>query len=510
MAGHHRIRKDRRELYANTVAAWIWSQGTLIAAAITAPLLTRFLSQPEYGLWTQLLSLSAFGVAADMGMSLVFLRRLTNDPDADRASTVRSAAAFYRSSTIVLAAVLLVACWLPDGVLSPYLSHTSTPMLAAVAVIAAIAVNQRSQTSALHLRARGRVDVAQIFGAGPAVTGSIATTLAAYWFGTATAVALTYAVVEIVFDVGLVITANRGRHKTAAAASASRRTLAWWVRLWYESTGILVVDLAPTMSVVIGVTILGHVSGATAVATYGVAARIGSFVGGFIMPFTDSLFVSLCRATANTRGAMTALVIRLSVVALAVGVTAAFAVVAVGPVGLRLVFGPGYGSAVWAALVMILAGTVRSTYRPFLRRIQSENSIGFLRFWFVASTAVQIPLVVLLGGTRWSSAGAALAVLVCSVVFEAMPAAWKFGAGRRLLQTVNRPVIAELLAALGAGCLAFMLALGRQRLGSLAASIAAVAAASTGLFVLHQVIRYIAAARLIRGSSLAPGPGEEK
>lgn len=509
MAVSHRIRKDRRELYANTVAAWIWSQGTLITAAITAPLLTRFLSQAEYGLWTQLLSLSAFAVAADMGMSLVFLRRLTNDPDADRPSTVRSATVFYRFSTIVLTAVLLVACWLPDGVLSPYRSHTSTPMLAAIAVIAAIAVNQRSQTSALRLRARGRADVAQIFGAGPAVTGSIATAVAAYWFGTATAVALTYAVVEIAFDVGLVITARRGRPKTPAAATASRRTLAWWTRLWYESTGILIVDLAPTISVVIGVTILGHVSGAAAVACYGVAARVGSFVGGFIMPFTDSLFVSLCRATANTRGAMTALVMRLSVVALAVGVTATFAVVAVGPDGLRLVFGAGYGSVVWAALVMILAGTVRSTYRPFLRRIQSDNSMGFLRFWFVASMAAQIPLVVLLGGSRWSSAGAAVAVLVCSLVFEATPAAWKFGAGRRLLQTVNRPVIAQLLAALGAACLALMLAWGRQRLGGMATGIAAVAAASTGLFVLRQVIKYIEAARLISGSSLAPGRGKE-
>ena len=159
---------------------------------------------------------------------------------------------------------------------------------------------------------------------------------------------------------------------------------------------------------------------------------------------------------------------------------------------------------------MILAGTVPQ-YLPTLPAggYNRRTALVLLRFWFVASMATQIPLVVLLGGTRLSSAGAAMAVLVCSVVFEAMPAAWKFGAGRRLLQTVNRPVIAQLLAALGAACLAFILALGRQRLGSLTASVAAIAAASTGLFVLRQVIKYIAAARLIRGSSLAPGPGEE-
>lgn len=508
MTGRHRLARERRELYANTIAAWIWSQGTMIASAATAPLLTRLLSQQEYGLWTQLLSLSALAATADMGMSLVFLRRITRDSDSDRPSTVRSATAFYRTSTIILTAALLVACLLPEGLLSPYRSHTSAPLLAALAMMAAIAVNLRTQTSALRLRARGRADLTQIFGAGPSVTGSIATTFAAYMFGTTVAVAFSYAVVEIAFDVGLVITARRGWPRSPSPAAAYRRSFAWWTRLWYESTGILVVDLMPMMSGFIGVTILGHVTGAAAVADYGVAARLGSLVGGFIMPFTDSLFVSLCRGTANTRGAMTALVIRLSVVALAVGITAAFAVVAAGPNGLRLVFGNGYGTAVWAALVMILAGTVRSTYRPFLRRIQSENGIGFLRFWFVASMAAQVPLV-LLGAALWSSAGAAIAVLACSLIFEAIPSAWKFSAGRRLLKAVNKSVIAQMLAAFCAACLALILAWGRQRLGGLGASIAAIAAISTGLLVIRQVIQYFAAARLIRSSSPAASRAEE-
>ena len=178
----------------------------------------------------------------------------------------------------------------PDGVLSPYLSHTSTPMLAAVAVIVAIAVNQRSQTSALHLRARGRVDVAQIFarpgdyrvdrydscgvlvrhgdGGGAHLCGG-----------------------------GDRFRCRPGDNGQSGPVQDHGRSLCVTADLGVvgaivaESTGILIVDLAPTISVVIGVTILGHVSGAAAVATYGVAARVGSFVGGFIMPFTDSLFV---------------------------------------------------------------------------------------------------------------------------------------------------------------------------------------------------------------------------
>jgi len=322
-------------------------------------------------------------------------------------------------------------------------------------------------------------------------------------------VAFSYAVVEITFDVGLLITARRHWPNSPSEATARRRSFAWWTRLWYESTGILVVDLMPTISGVIGVTILGHVAGAVAVAAYGIAARLGNLVGSFIMPFTDSLFVSLCRGNSHAKGAMTGMMMRLSIVALAVGTTASFALVAAGPKGLELFFGSGYGSAVWPALVLILAGTVRSTYRPFLRRIQSENGIGFLRFWFVASMAIQVPLV-LFAAARWSSTGAAMAVLTCALLFEAIPTARKFSAHRRMLETVNKLVIAQMLAAVCLACFALILAWGRQRAGGLAASVAALATISTGLLVVRQVIKYMAAARLIRTSSLSPSRTEER
>ena len=114
-------------MFANTIASWTWSQGTLIVSIVSLPLLTRWLSSDEFGLWTQLLSLSALATVADMGMSLVFLRRITDSADPDSAAMLRSAAAFYRTSTTVLTAVLVLTCTLPHGLLSPYLGHTSAP-----------------------------------------------------------------------------------------------------------------------------------------------------------------------------------------------------------------------------------------------------------------------------------------------------------------------------------------------------------------------------------------------
>ena len=500
MAGRHRIARDRRELYSNTIAAWTWSQGTLVASILTVPMLTRLLSQAEYGLWTQLLSLSALAVAADMGMSLVFLRRITDSTDTDSASIMRGAKAFYRVSTTVLTAVLVLACTLPRGLLSPYMAHTSMPLPAAFAVIAGIAVNLRCQTASLRLLARGRMDLTQIFGAGPAVVGTFGTVLAAYWFGTAVAMAFVYAAVEIAFDVALVIIAHQYAATWHTASPVTNRTFAWWARLWYESTGVLMIDIAPTISILIGITVVSQVVGPAAAAVYGVAGKVGSLVRRFITPFTESLFVSLCRATASTTGAVAVLLVRLATMALATGITVVFVVVAAGPSGMRLAFGSGYGSGVWVVLVMVLVDTIRSIYRPFLRKIQSENCIGLLRFWFVASMITQVPLAIL-ASARWSTVGAAIAVLACTFFFEAVPPAWKLCTGRRLLGVARKPVLGQALAVLGAACFALLLAWARQQLGIIAVSFAAVGAITTGLFALAQVLRYLAAARPTRNSS---------
>jgi O-antigen/teichoic acid export membrane protein len=500
MAGRHRIARDRRELYANTIATWMWSQGTLAASILSVPILTRLLSQAEYALWTQLLSLSALAIAADMGMSLVFLRRITDSVGADSASIMRSAAAFYRVSTTVLTAVLVLACTLPRGLLSPYMAHTSMPLPAAFAVIAGIAVNLRCQTSALRLLERGRMDLTQIFGAGPAVVGTFGTVLAAYWFGTAVAVAFAYAAVEIAFDVALVIVAHQYAPRWRTASPVNKNTFTWWARLWYESTGVLMIDIAPAISMLIGITVVSHVVGPAAAALYGVAGKVGSLVRRFITPFTESLFVSLCRATASTTGAVAVLLVRLAIMALATGITVVFVVVAAGPNGMRVAFGGGYESGVWVVLFMVLADTIRSIYRPFLRKIQSENGVGFLRFWFMASVIAQVPLAIL-ASARWSTVGAAIAVLACAFFFEAVPPAWKLCTGRRLLGVASKPVLGQALAVLGAACFALWLAWARQEMGIIALIFAAAGAITTGLFAIAQVLRYLAAARPMRNSS---------
>jgi len=510
-AGRHALRapvRERNELFANTIASWVWSQGTLIVSIVSLPLLTRWLSSDEFGLWTQLLSLSGLATIADMGMSLVFLRRITDSTGTDGASVLRSAVAFYRTSTAVLTAVLLLACTLPDGFLSPYLAHTSMPLPAAFAVITGIAVNLRCQTPALRLLARGRMDLTQIFGAGPAIVGTVATVLAAYWFGTAVAVAFAYAAVEIVFDVALVITAYHYAPTRRTVSPGTRHKFVWWVRLWYESTGVLMIDIVPMISMLICVTVVSHIVGLAAAAVYGVSGKVGSLVRRFIMPFTESMFVSLCRATASTRGAITLLQVRLAVVALATGITVAFAVVAAGPSGMRIAFGSAYGSVAWVVLVMIFADTVRGIYRPFLRKMQSDNDIGSLRFWFMASLVAQVPLTVL-ASARWSTIGAAIAVLACTFLFEAVPTAWKLCAGHRLPGVASKPVLGQVLTAVGAACFAVLLAWVRRQMGTIAVSFASVGAITTGLFDLGQVLTYLATARRVRNSSHVPNPGEE-
>jgi len=508
VAGRHRAEVgDRHELYANTIASWTWSQGTLAVSIVTVPTLTRLLNQPEYGLWTQLLSLSALATVADMGMSLVFLRRATDNASVDSASMLQSATAFYRTITTLLTITLVLVCTLPHGLLSPYMNYTSMPIPAALAVIAGISVNLRCQTSTLRLLARGRMDVVQIFGAGPAIVGTFATVLTAYFYRTAAAMSFAYAAVEIFFDIALMITA-RHYASTRGRVSSTNRSFVWWVRVWYESTGVAMIDVVPMISLLIGVTVVSHVVGLAAAAIYGVAGKVGSLVRRFITPFTESLFVSLCRATFGTRSAMTALLARLSVVALSIGITAAFVVVTAGPIGMRVAFGSTYESAVWVVLIMVLSDTVRCVYRPFLRKIQSENDIGSLRFWFLTSIIVQVPLAVF-ASVQWSTIGAAIAVLACTFLFEAIPAAWKVCAGRRLLGVAGRPILGQALAVLGAACLALLLAWGRRQMGAFAVSFAAAGAITTGLFALAQVLRYLAAARSVRGPAQIPDPNED-
>lgn len=496
--------QDRRELYTNTIAAWIWSQGTLVVSILSLPLLTHFLSGDEFGLWTQLMSLSALATVADMGMSTVFLRRITDSADADPASVLQSATAFYRVSSTILTATLLAASLVPGGLLSPYMSHTKLPALAALLVIVAIAVNLRCQTCTLRLLAQGRMDIELIFGAGPAVVGTLVSIAAAYWFKTAVAVAIGYAAVEIAFDVGLVFVAYQ-RWPRPRIKPVADRTRAWWGRLWYESTGVMAIDLVPLISMAIGIAVVGHVVGPAAAAVYGLGWRVGSLVGRFFTPFSDSLLVSMCRAAASARAALARLATQLSVVTLAGGITVAFAVVVVGPDGMRLVFGSGYGNGIWVALVFVLTGTIRGMYRPFYRKIQSENGVGSLRYWFAAGMIAQVPLTIV-ATMRWSVVGAAAATLACSAVFEAAPVARKLTMYHRSEGTVGKPVRRQAGAVVCAGCFVVLLAWGRQHYGTATIGFSAIGVITAGSLTFYQIRRYLAVARPVTNSSRTANP----
>ena len=499
--------RNRRELFANTIAAWTWSQGTLAASVFALPLLTHFLGTSEFGLWTQLLSLSGLATVADMGMSAVFLRRMTDGTDASQSSILQSATRFYRASSAALTVTLLLVSLVPGGLLSPYMSCTKMPVVTTILTVAAMGVNLRCQPSALQLLSRGRLDLNRIFGSGPAITGTITSIAAAYWFGTAAAVSIGYAAVEIAFDMALVLVARQ--YGRGSAGPSTHLAFAWWKRVLRESAGVLVINSVPSASLAIGIAVAGHMAGPAAAALYGVASKVGSLVPRSFMPFIESVFVALCRATPATRPAVARLAAQLSVVALASGATVAFIVAAAGPDGMRLVFGTGYGRSVWVVLVLVLTATIRSMYQPFLRNIQSENGIGSLRYWFLASIAVQIPLAIV-AAARWSAAGAAIAVLACSALFEAVPTARRLSVCQRPGGVASSAAFGQACAVTAAGCLALLLAWGREQLGTVAIGASLVCAITAGLLTLRQVAQYLAAARNLANPLLMPDPEKQE
>jgi hypothetical protein len=108
---------------------------------------------------------------------------------------------------------------------------------------------------------------------------------------------------------------------------------------------------------------------------------------------------------------------------------------------------------------------------------------------------------------HWSMVGAAVAVLACAVVFEAVPMAHKLSAHHRSEGMGSKPVLRQAGAVICAGGVVVLLAWGRQRLGVAAIGLAAIGAVTAGLLTSHRILRYLAAARPVAGSQLAPEPG---
>ena len=414
--------RERRELFVNTLAAWGWAQGTLVASVLVLPLLTHLMSKAEFGLWAQMLSLNTLATVADLGMSQVFLRRLASAGRSSESSLVRMAAAFYGTSGSILTLVLLAICLLPGGLLAPYSGKTQLPGVTAVAIIVAIAVNLAVQPYTLRVLARGRLDLERVFGAGPAVVGTIVTGVAAYWFGSALAVGVGYALVEVAFDVALIAVVRRSTAFKVEPSIAGGVLTTRWRDLLHESWGVLVIGVTPQLGLLIDIAVVGHIEGPAAVAIYAVCQRGAYLLPRFFSAFTESLFVTLCRAEGTDRQALAGHVAALSRVLVFSGLALTCAIVTVGARALTVVFGAGYGEGEAALVILAVAATIRAVYMPGLKRLQADAALGMLPRWFVMSVVAHIALAILLT-MEWSLPGTSLSALLAALAFEAWPVA---------------------------------------------------------------------------------------
>ena len=487
----------RRELYINTVVTWAWAQGTLVASTLALPLLTRFLPKPEFGLWSQLLALSAVATIADFGMSSVFVRMITATDQGSSAATLDSARRFYRAASAILAAVLLMVCLVPGGLMAPFLTTTHSPRLTAVIVVAAVVVNLAVQPYTIRLLSRGRLDIEGLFGAGPAIVGTLATIVAAGIFHSALAVGIAYASVEVLFDLALIILVRFSGLFSLRDGGDRKSTLdsPGWRAMIGESWGILVINLSPQLMLLVDAAIVGRVLGAADVAVYVVAAKIADLVTRLFSPFSDSLFISLCRTRGSDRievekhaGALSWLVITSG---LALGCAAA----ALGGGVLTLIFGHGYARAWGAIIVLLAAATVRNMYMPHVRTLQADAALGSIPAWFVGALVAHVPLAVALT-IQWSVVGTAIAVLIAVVVFQACPvtqAARRHAGSARL----KHLALGQLRVALVGGAVLLFLAWCRSELGAWVALPCGLMALGLAAASVRQLLGYLRSSRLI-------------
>ncbi len=168
--------------------------------------------------------------------------------------------------------------------------------------------------------------------------------------------------------------------------------------------------------------IVGRVLRAADVAIYVVAAKVADLVSRLFSPFSDSLFISLCRTRGSDRLAVERHVVALSWPAITAGLALGCAATALGGTLLTVVFGHGYGRAWGAIIVLLVAATVRNVYIPHIRTLQADAALGSIPLWFVGAFVTHVVSAVSLT-TGWSILGTAIAVLVPVVLFQAWPVA---------------------------------------------------------------------------------------
>ena len=326
--------------------------------------------------------------------------------------------------------------------------------------------------------------------------GTIATGIAAFRFGSALAVGLTYALVEVAFDVVLIALVRRSpafkfEHPTSAPALTVR-----WRDLLRESWGVLVIGVTPQVTILVDAAVVGHVDGPAAVAIYAVCQRVGYLLPRVFVPFTDSLFVSLIRANGADRRAIAKHAAALSWVLVISGLALSCAIVTLGDGALTLVFGPGYGRGESALAVLAVAATVRAMYVPSVKRLQADAALGTLPGWFLASGVAHIALAIVLT-IQWSLLGTAVSVLLAALAFEAWPVDCALRHRDPSVDAPSSGAFTPTIAAFIGGALVVLITWYRVTTGGWAPLISGAAALVLGSLALRQLILYLKSSRSV-------------
>ena len=401
----------KSELWRNTVATTLWNNGALAASILSVPLLTRFLSQTEYGLWLQLLALSAVAAVADLGLQSVFVRRLTgSNTGGARDSLLNSAVTFY----VLMAAGLLIVCLtvalLPGGLISPFLGASTYPRMTAILMIVPMAANLAVVPRTVVLLSTGDMGRERLYGVGPAIVGTLGTLLAALTFHRAIAMAVTYSTVEIVFDLALLRNVDLGRRRARLAFPARS--------LFVESWRVLLLQSIPQVAVAVGATIVAHATGPASVAIYGVSIRASDTVRRIWAPLTDSIFISFCRAGSGQLERVQKCARLLPWAVVAGGSCVSLTIASLGKPLVTSMFGPEYAGATQVMVILSTSATIAVILTPHLRQLQASGKLGWvpalMGVGLLGNVAVSIPLT-----TAYGLVGTAGALLGESVLVDA-------------------------------------------------------------------------------------------
>lgn len=470
-----------RSLRKNTIVAALWGQGTIIVSAISIPFFTRLLSLQEYGLWLQLLALSALAMVADMGMASVFLRRLASSAAAERNAYLSATVRFYRLAAGLLGTGLLVVILIPGGIVAPFAHVTTQAVWTGVTIAIVVAINLACRPYSIVLLARGDMFQERLFGAAPGATGTIATIGAAWLWHTAFAMALAYAVVELAFNLALSLRVKLTR-------SPVRQSTVRWRGLFREGAGVLVIDAAPQLIFAVDAVLLAHLQGPAAVALFGVALKGADLVRRFFSPMVESLYVSMCRARNGQRTVIERCALRLPWSMVLLGGTLVLGMAVTGPKSLRLLFGAKYSVAAPTLVILTSAAILRSVIGPQLRRLQAAGALGRVPAWFAAGILLNAGLVYFLV-LPFSILGAALAILIVTLSVECVAVireVWRKTRDDGAVRLTLRQIIAVVgIASLGTAILGFNLPWSAIVWAMLGAT------SALGLFGLSELHRYM-------------------